>query len=309
MTRVVKQDNGPEIRRVTWVGMLVNVGLSVVKFIAGMLGHSQALVADAVHSTSDLVTDVAIIIGSKFWNSPPDSSHPNGHRRFETLVSLGIGLAVMGVGVFIALEAVDSLQTKNSQSPEMIAAVVALLSVISKEILFRYTRRKGRLLRSQALEANAWHHRSDAFSSIPVVIAVLLAILFPSLTFIDSLGAILVSLLILKSGFDIVRPCVHQIADGAPDGPISEKLESLAAAVPGVLSIHNFRVRYLGNDLQVSLHVVVDQNMTLLEAHNLAEEVEQVLIQSDENVVDAMVHIDPYDPSKLKTLNETASPA
>lgn len=298
MTRIAKKDDGPEIRKVTWVGVAVNLGLMGFKFAAGILGHSQALVADAIHSASDLITDAAILVGSRFWNSPPDADHPNGHRRFETLISLGIGLAVIAVGVFLDYDAVTALINRQESHPEMIAAIVALFSVASKEILFRYTRNCGRKLRSQALEANAWHHRSDALSSIPVVIAVLLSIVFPNLWFIDSLGALLVGLLIIHSGYEIIKPSMHQVADGAADPETCEKLKAIALGVPGVISIHEFRTRYIGSDLQVNLHIVVASDMTLLEAHDLSESVERALIECGENVVDALVHIDPYDAAK-----------
>lgn len=300
MTHIVKKDDGPEVRKVTWVGLGVNLGLMGVKFCAGIMGHSQALVADAIHSASDLITDAAILVGSRFWNSPPDAEHPNGHRRFETLITIGIGLAVIAVGFFLVYDAIIALAQKQESHPEIIAAAVALFSVISKEILFHYTRTKGRSLRCQALEANAWHHRSDALSSIPVVIAVILSLLIPSFWFIDSLGALLVGFLIIHSGYEIIKPGVHQVADGAADKETCEKLKAVALAVPGVISIHEFRTRFIGSDLQVNLHIVVANDMTLIEAHDLSEAVERALINSGENVVDALVHIDPYDATKIK---------
>lgn len=300
MTRIAKKDDGPQVRKVTWIGLAVNLGLTATKFVAGIVGHSQALFADAIHSASDLATDAAILIGSRFWNSPPDANHPNGHRRFETLISIGIGLAVIGVGVFLGYDAITALANREGSHPEYIAAAVALLSVIAKELVFRYTRAQGKKLRSQALEANAWHHRSDAFSSIPVVIAVLVSIAFPSLWFVDSVGALVVGFLIIHSGYEIIKPGMYQVTDGAASDEVCEKLKNIALNVPGVISIHEFRTRYIGSDLQVNLHIVVANDMTLIEAHDLSEAVEQALINSGENVVDALVHIDPYDIAKDK---------
>lgn len=300
MTSIRKKDDSREVRRVTWIGLFWNVALTIAKFIGGFWGGSQALVADAIHSASDFVTDVAVIVGSHFWNSPPDADHPYGHRRFETLVSVGIGLAVCGVGFGLGYNAVCNLIHGSESHPEMIAAVMALVSIIVKEILFRYTRNSGRKIRSQALEANAWHHRSDAFSSIPVLIAVAAAIAFPQLWFADSVGAILVAFFILHSGYEIAWPGIHQVADQGANREISEKLKRIALSHPSVISLHGFRTRYVGNDLHVDLHIVVDAEMTLRAAHDAAETVEQMLIDAEENVVDALVHVDPYDSSTKK---------
>jgi cation diffusion facilitator family transporter len=301
MTRIAKKDDSSEVRRVTWVGLGWNVVLSIGKFFAGYFGGSQALVADAIHSASDFMTDIAVIVGSRFWNSPPDSRHPYGHRRFETLISVGIGLAVCAVGIGIGYNAVVALKNGEQSQPEWIAAIMAFLSIVVKEILFRYTQSKGKSIRSLALEANAWHHRSDAYSSIPVLVAVLGGIVVPDLWFADSVGAIIVACFILHSGFEIAWPGIHQVADEGASDEVIEKLQKIALECPNVISIHGFRTRYVGSDLHVDLHVVVPADMTLLAAHDLAEEVERRIIDAGENVVDALVHIDPYDPKKVES--------
>lgn len=298
MTRILKKDDSKEVRQVTWIGLGGNVILSVGKFFAGVFGGSQALVADAIHSASDFVTDVAIIVGSRYWNTPPDADHPYGHRRFETLISVGIGLAVCSVGVFLGYEAVQKLLAREQSHPEWIAAVMAFVSIAVKEALFRYTRAAGKKIRSQALEANAWHHRSDAYSSIPVLVAVLAGIVVPGFWFADSVGAVIVSLFILHSGYEIAWPGIHQVADVGASPEVVERLRQVALSCPEVMSVHRFRTRYVGGDLHVDLHIVVNENMTLLAAHDLSEEVERKLIEAGESVVDALVHVDPYDPVK-----------
>ena len=298
MTRILKKDDSSQVRSVTLVGLGWNAALSVGKFFAGYFGGSQALVADAIHSASDFITDIAIIVGSKFWNLPPDAEHPYGHRRFETLISVGIGLAVCAVGLALGYNAVLSLKEGEHSNPEWIAAAMAALSIVIKEALFRYTRNKGRAIRSQALEANAWHHRSDAYSSIPVLIAVIFGMAIPQLWFADSVGAVIVACFILHSGFEIAWPGIHQVADAGASEEVAKKLRDIALACPNVISIHGFRTRYVGSDLHVDLHVVVPAEMTLLAAHDLAEDVEQKLLDSGENVVDALVHIDPYTPER-----------
>jgi cation diffusion facilitator family transporter len=298
MTRILKKDDSKEVRQVTWIGLGGNVILSVGKFFAGVFGGSQALVADAIHSASDFVTDVAIIVGSRYWNTPPDADHPYGHRRFETLISVGIGLAVCSVGVFLGYEAVQKLLAHEQSHPEWIAAVMAFVSIAVKEALFRYTRAAGKKIRSQALEANAWHHRSDAYSSIPVLVAVLAGIVVPGFWFADSVGAVIVSLFILHSGYEIAWPGIHQVADVGASPEVVERLRQVALSCPEVMSVHRFRTRYVGGDLHVDLQIVVNENMTLLAAHDLSEEVERKLIEAGESVVDALVHVDPYDPVK-----------
>ena len=177
-------------------------------------------------------------------------------------------------------------------------AVMALASIVIKEILFHYTRAEGRKIRSQALEANAWHHRSDAFSSIPVLIAVVISLVFPQLWFADAVGALIVAFFVLRSAYEIASPGAKQLVDQGADEKVAKKLLEIALGHAKVMSVHGFRTRYVGSDLHVDLHIVVDAQMSLMEAHDVAEEVEQLLIQADENVVDALVHVDPYDPAR-----------
>ncbi|MDR1758918.1 MAG: cation diffusion facilitator family transporter [Fibrobacter sp.] len=294
-------NNGAPVRHVTWIGFVINLVLSGAKFAVGYFGGSRALIADAVHSLSDMVTDVAVILGSFVWNTPPDKLHPYGHRRIETIISIGIGLAICVVGVFLAYESVLAIVEGKSSHPEWIVAVTAAVSIAVKEFLFQYTIRKAKRLRSPALVANAWHHRSDAFSSIPVLLAVLFSIIFPQLVFLDSLGAALVSVFIFKSGIDIALPGTKQIIDTGADEALSERLKQIVLSIPGVMSIHGFRTRYVGDDLYVDLHIVVDTQLTLVAAHAIAEKAEKSLLASGDHVVDALVHVDPFDKNKAQT--------
>lgn len=309
MTRVRKKDDSAEVRKVTWIGLGWNAVLSVAKFVVGVFGNSQALVADAVHSATDFLTDVVVIVGSHFWNSPPDAEHPYGHRRFETLVTIGIGLAVAAVGIGIGYKAFLALLAGETSHPETAVAVMALVSIVVKEILYRYTRNAGKRIRSQALEANAWHHRSDSFSSIPVLVAVVFAILFPELWFADSVGALVVAFFILHSAIEIAWPGLRQLVDYGASPEVLKKLREVSLSHPKVISLHGLRSRYVGSDLHVDVHIVVDDQMTLKDAHDVAEEVEQLLIDSGENVVDALVHIDPYNANRaaqgeIKTIDK-----
>ncbi|HNZ53414.1 MAG TPA: cation diffusion facilitator family transporter, partial [bacterium] len=176
------------IKKVTLIGMVINIVLSAVKFAAGVFGNSQALIADAFHSLSDCVTDVAVIIGSTYWSAPPDESHPHGHRRIETVITAFIGLALAAVAFGMGWNAVSTMTDEYNKPPEMIAFIAAVISIIVKEGLYQWTAIAGKKIRSQAMIANAWHHRSDAFSSIPAAIAVIAAIIFPGFGFIDHAG-------------------------------------------------------------------------------------------------------------------------
>lgn len=285
--------SGETIRRVTWVGLVVNLLLSAFKFVAGVLGHSQAVVADAVHSLSDSTTDIAVLVGSTFWTRPPDANHPHGHRRIETIITIVIGLALAGVGVGIGWEALATLHEPKDQVPGLIALIAALVSIVTKEWLYRWTAAVGKRVKSPALVANAWHHRSDAFSSLPAALAVGGAALLPNWTFLDHVGAAVVSIFIVSAGFRILWPGVRELTDiGAPLESI-ETIARLARNTPSVIDVHNIRTRFVGAALQVDLHVVVDADMPVREAHEVGEEVSRRIRDEGPDVVDVIIHIDP----------------
>ena len=207
------------IRKVTWIGLFVNLFLAGIKFTAGILGKSQALVADAIHSLTDLTTDIAVIAGSHYWERPPDEDHPYGHKRLETLVTVFIGLMLAAAGLGIGWKAVSTLHYNGATPPGWIALFAALVSIICKEVIYRWTARTGKRLKSAALAANAWHHRTDALSSLPVLVAVGGARVFPSWSFLDRVGAVVVSIFIIHASIKIVAPALSELIDaGAPAG-------------------------------------------------------------------------------------------
>ena len=209
--------NSKEVMRITAIGFLWNMLLSAVKIIAGVAGQSQAVIADGVHSISDMGTDLAVILGAKFWNEPADREHPYGHGRLESIVSLGIALVLGGVGVGLVLTALNTLQAGETKTPGWIAAVAAAVSLVVKEILYRWTMHRGKAANSTALRANAWHHRSDALSSVPALAAVVGAKLLPEWTLLDPVGGIVVSLLILHAALKIGTGATQSLIDrGAP---------------------------------------------------------------------------------------------
>jgi cation diffusion facilitator family transporter len=287
--------NATEVRRVTWIGLAVNVFLSALKFIVGFLGSSQAVVADAVHSLSDMGTDFAVLLGVKFWSAPADESHPYGHRRIETIVTGAIGIALALAALGIGYNSLATIRDVHLKQPGWIAIAGSLLAIILKETLYRWTVAVGKRTKSSAVVANAWHHRSDALSSVPVVIAVTVAVINPKLAFIDHIGALVVSIFILKVSWDIIYPSLSELADlGAPQKS-REKIRSIAMGINGVKSVHGIRTRRLGSGLHVDLHILVDGEMTVSMGHDISAAVKSALIEKGPNILDAVVHLEPYE--------------
>jgi len=284
-----------EVRRVTIWGMAVNLGLVAVKYAVGVIGSSQALVADAVHSLSDAVTDVAVLVGVRYWSAPADAEHPHGHGRIETLVSLFIGVALAAVGIGLAYRAISTIPQRHADPPGWIAFAVACLSIISKEWLYQWTVRVGRRMKSSAMIANAWHHRSDAMSSVPVAIAVLGTRIEPSWIFLDHIGAVIVSILIIQAAWVITRPSLQQLIDRGAEQTVREGLAALARRTPGVRTVHGLRTRRVGPGLHVDLHVLVDPEISVRAGHDIAGAVTERLLRDGPDVVDVLVHIEPFE--------------
>jgi cation diffusion facilitator family transporter len=283
----------PLIRKVTWIGVAVNLALAVFKLAAGIYGESQAVTADGIEALLDVFTVVLVYAGSRFWVRPPDDSHPFGHGRMETLLAAGIGLSLVGAAVAIGWESITTLRDQHTQAPGWIAAAAALASVVGKEILYRWTLKIGRGMKSLAIIATAWHYRSDAFSSVPVVVAVVGAILLPSWTFLDHLGAVVVSMFILHAAFKITWPSLKQLIDAGAPAEVRRRIRDTACDTRGVLQVHDIRTRYIGTSIQADLHVIVDGALTVRQGHDIAREVEARLIRDIEEVVDVVVHVEP----------------
>jgi len=281
------------IRKVTWIGIGVNLGLAVTKLLAGVSGGSQAVVADGIESLLDLVTVMLVYAGSRFWTRPPDESHPFGHGRIETVTAVLIGMSLVGAAAGIGWQAIATLRLPHTDPPGWIAAAAAFASIVGKEILYRYTVRIGRRIKSVAVVATAWHYRSDAFSSVPVVIAVTGAILLPGWTVLDHVGAVVVSIFILHAAFIITWPSLKELMDAGAPAEMRRRILTIASAVPGVMQVHDVRTRYIGTSLQVDLHVVVRGSLTVREGHAIAREVESGLVGGIEEVVDVVVHVEP----------------
>jgi len=282
-----------QIRSITWVGVGVNIGLFFIKLCFGIVGHSHAVVADAVHSLSDLTTDFAVIFGVKYWTKPADEDHPYGHRRIEAIITIIISLILMGVGLGIGYDAISTIRDEHVVQPGWIALSAALISIVAKESLYRWTIFVARTVKSSALAANAWHHRSDAFSSIPVAIAVVVAMFNPQWSFIDRLGAFVVAIFILYAGWGIMRTAISEITDKGASPEYLAQIESIILATEGVGSYHALRTRQVGSGWYIDLHIQVDPDLTVKVGHDISEHVKKNLLAQSPDILDVVVHLEP----------------
>lgn len=280
------------VRHATWTGLVANLALMAVKLGVGWLSSSQALVADGVHSLSDLSTDIGLLIGLRFWSKPRDAEHPYGHRRLELVFAISIGLLLVATAVAIAAHATLTYG-KAQPVPHAAALAVALLSICAKEALYRWTVHRGRLAKSVALTANAWHHRSDALSSVPAALSVAVILLWPELVFVDAIGAVVVAFFILQGAGAIIFPSVRKLVDTAPPESLRQAILDVAEQTEGVESAHAMRTRYLGAALSVDIHVEVDPLLTVQQGHTIAQHLEERLQDRIEEVVDVLVHVEP----------------
>jgi cation diffusion facilitator family transporter len=288
------------VRKVTWIGLFVNLVLAAIKFAAGIFGKSQALVADAIHSLTDLTTDIAVLAGSHYWSRPPDENHPYGHRRLETLVAVFIAVVLITAGIGIGWKAISTLHEKHIAPPGWIAALAAFISIVCKESLYRWTAITGRRIKSPALAANAWHHRTDALSSVPVFIAVTGARAFPTWSFLDHVGAFLVSIFILHASIKIIWPSLSELIDVGAPIETRKKIRDIALRNKDVLQVHDIRTRYISSSIQVDLHIVVEGSLTVREGHTIADDVRKRITGEIPQVLDVIVHVDPPERAVLE---------
>jgi cation diffusion facilitator family transporter len=287
-----------QIYKVTLVGGLVNVVLLLFKFVAGIMGHSAAMVADAVHSFSDFVTDVIVIVFVHISGKPKDRSHEYGHGKYETLAMAIIGFALLTVALGIVyggiVKIVAWVQGQELRAPGMLALWAALLSVVLKEGTFRYSMKEAHKLNSQAVEANAWHHRSDALSSIGTAVGIGGAIfLGDRWTVLDPVASVIVGLFIIKVSFSLLRDGIGDLMEHSLPDEVEQEILQLAASVQGVDEPHDLRTRRIGNHYAIELHILMDGNISLSEAHDKASEVEDLLRQHYGEETHIAVHVEP----------------
>lgn len=281
------------VRKVTWIALAANVLLAVGKLAAGLFGNSQAVVADGVHSVSDIASDVALLVGVRYWAQPSDRGHPYGHGRIETLITWCVGLGLAATGAALGYRAISTLPDKSAGPPGMVALVAALASMALKETLYQYTVATGRRIRSSALVANAWHQRSDALSSLPTALGVLGAMVYPSWVFLDNAAAVFVCAVVIFAAWRIVAPATRELVDGAPSQGYREAVMEAIKEYPQVKTAHALRLRCAGSRVLMDVHIMVDPELTVREGHNVAEGLETKLLQSFSDVSDIIIHVEP----------------
>jgi cation diffusion facilitator family transporter len=291
-------ERSKEIYKVTLVGGAVNVILLLFKFVAGIVGHSAAMVADAVHSLSDFVTDVIVLVFVRISGKPEDKDHEYGHAKYETLAMTIIGVALLLVAVGIVYSGLTKIiawaQGEVLKAPGLMALWAALLSVVLKEAVYHYSMVEARKLNSQAVEANAWHHRSDALSSVGTAIGIGGAIfLGQRWAVLDPVASTVVGVLIIKVSVELLRNGIGDLMEHSLPEEVENEILQLAASVPGVVEPHELRTRRLGNHYAIELHILMDGNITLCEAHEKASEVEDLLRAHYGSETHIAVHVEP----------------
>ncbi len=287
-----------EIYKVTLVGSAGNVALLTFKFIAGVMGHSSAMIADAVHSLSDFITDVVVLAFVHVSAKPQDVDHDYGHGKYETFATFIIGLALIAAATGIIVSGVAKLIDwaggKQLAAPGWLALVAAIVSLIVKEILYRYTVNRGKKLDSQALVANAWHHRSDALSSIGTTVGIGGAILLGQRwTVLDPLASVVVGLMLVKVSVELLRTSMRELTESSLSDEIEKEIEDIICSFPDVSEPHNLRTRRIGNRFAIEAHVRMDGNVSLTAAHNRATAIEQRLRERFGPQTHVTIHMEP----------------
>lgn len=289
-----------EIYKVTIVGALANVTLLIFKFVAGIISNSAAMIADAVHSLSDFITDVVVIVFVKISSKPQDKSHDYGHGKFETLATLIIGIALLFVGLMILYNGVSATYRciwlgEELHRPGMIAFWAAIFSIILKEAVYQYTVFKGRNLNSQAVIANAWHHRSDAFSSIGTAVGIGGAIfLGDKWVVLDPIAAIVVSVFIINVSLKIIIKSINELLEKSLPDEIENEIIKVAESFDMVKDVHDLRTRRIGNNIAIEMHLLMDGNLSLQCTHNTTELIESELRKKYGEHTHIAIHVEPF---------------
>ncbi|MDP6736477.1 MAG: cation diffusion facilitator family transporter [Nitrospinaceae bacterium] len=287
--------------KATLVGAAANFFLAIIKFFGGVVGNSTAMVADAVHSISDLMTDAIVLFTYKVGQKPRDADHPYGHGRAETLGSTVVGLLIIAAGIGLAYEAWNIIEEGSTKTPNAIAAGVAVLSILSNEWLFRYTRSVGKKTNSPTIVANAWHHRSDSISSIAALAGIVGAMSgFPML---DPIAAVMVALMVMKVGYEITLGGFRDLMDTALGEKQTLEIQAIIENISGVIKSHDLRTRRIGGEVLMDVHIQVRCDLTVTEGHEVAERVRRKLIKAYPNMQDVLVHVDAFDDSDMESLS------
>lgn len=280
----------------TLVGLATNIVLAIFKLLAGIFGFSYAMIADAIHSFSDCFATGIVYVGIRIGEKPPDKSHPYGHANAEIIAALLVALIILATGVYVGVSSIQLIAHKHFETPATIALVAAATSIVIKEALFRYTLKVGKKNDSPAVVANAWDHRSDAYSSIAALVGILGARL--GVQYLDPIAGLVVSAFIIKMSLTLLRPNIGVLMDESPSSAILDKIRTTALEIGGVKAVDSIRAHRLGSSFTVDIEVAVDSSLTVEQGHQVAEGVKSRLLSKVEHVQDVIVHVNPYRPGQ-----------
>lgn len=285
--------------KITAVGAAINLFLSAAKIAVGVAASSAALISDGLHSTSDLLSDVMVFFSIHRSTQPADACHPFGHRRYQSLTSLFVGMLLGGAGLYMLYECITTYRLPHDDFEGWLPFWVAVSGIVLKELLYRATYRIGRDADDRAVMANAWHHRSDAFSSIAAAAGILGAQLGgPDWYFLDHLTGAVLAGYIVATAWKIGRAAASELADAAPDRKVIAGIENVLREIPGVAGFHALRARTMGGLVDMDLHVLVDPEITVREGHDIAVAVKDGIIASDRQIKNVVVHIEPAEDTE-----------
>lgn len=277
--------------KASWITILANVILSAIKIVAGIIGKSSAMLADGIHTLSDVLTTFVVLMGLKISSKEADEKHPYGHEKYEPVFAKLLSILLGATGLYIGYEGIKVLRSGDIQIPGRVALIAAIISIATKEVMYRYTIKVARKIKSLSMEADAWHHRSDALSSVGTFVGILGARL--GLKILDPIAAIIVSVFIIKVGIDLYIESVRGLVDEAADDETISKIEELIYSVEDVKGIKNLKTRIFGNKIYVDIDIQVKGDITVTEGHDIAEKVHDLIEENIEDVKHCMVHVEP----------------
>lgn len=285
-------NNYEEGMRVSKITLILNLVLAVVKVISGLIGRSSAMIADGIHTLSDVLTTVVVLLGLKVSSKKADDDHPYGHERYESIFAKLLSLILLVTGAFIGYEALKTLIEGNIKQPGQIALIAAFISILTKEAMYRYTIKTAKKIKSISMEADAWHHRSDAFSSIGTFIGILGArVGFPAL---DPIAGIVVAIMVIKVGVDLYLKSIRELVDESASEEIINEINKIASSTNGVINVNRLRTRVFGNRIFVDIDIQVDPNITVKEGHDISAVLHDRLESEITDIKHTMVHVEPF---------------
>ena len=296
MDAAIQDDYNRRFKFTALCGLFSSIFLAILKLTLGIIGHSYTVVADGIESLSDTVVDITLLLGVQFWSAPPDANHPYGHRRIETIITVFVGLFLLIAAFIIVYTAIDGIiEGKRKDSVEGIAIIAPIIAILLKETIYRWTISVSKQIKSPSLYANAWHHRTDAITSVVSLIAVFIAQLHPKFYIVDNIGGIICSILIIRVAYSIIRPAVSELSDGGASEKVRQKIEEIALTQKDISSVHKIRTRKMGSVVYADLHMLVDGSTTVKRGHDIADALQDKLKTSIPELMDIIIHIEPND--------------